>query len=835
MNASNGLTNLFHEIRFALRQLRKAPGFAATVLVTLALGIMATTVIFSLVNAVLLRPLALPEPDRLVAMDTLENIQRDNSKSGDGHGKGLVRNDVSYPNFFDWRSRNKSFSSMASYAPGGAILGASGNGPARRVGSVQVSSDFFTTLGVQPELGRGFLRSEELPGAHPVVMSHATWVNEFASDPMILGKTVVLSDKSYTVVGVMPAGFMYPISNIDYAFWTTFADEAAGLDSSVQQRGWNQLLVVGRLKDGVTVAQAKAEMDSIQLALSKQYPDEDANEPAVSVIPLLEDMVSDVQKPLGILFGAVGCLLLIVCANVAGLMLTRTSQRRGELAVRSALGATRSQLLRQLLVEAMLLSLGGGALGILGTSAVLRLLPKVLPQNLPRVHSIAMSGEVLAFAVGVSVLTGLLFGVLPAGRASRQDPARALSEGGRSGMASRKHYRLQSALVVVQTAMGLVLLVGAGLLIHSFDRLMRVDPGFSPEQLLSFRVSIPGKRYSQEAQARFFQQLLPRLKAMQGVRMATAGFPLPLTQSDISISFAIEGQEGAPGSEPSARVSLIEPGFFETLRIPLKQGRMFLSTEQAHDGPPVAIVNEAFVRNFLAGQNPIGKRMRSGLGADGADGKPPMREIVGVVGNVKRGTLTEPDKPEYYIPYEQAPVAIPAVALRVTGDPASYEKRVGAEMARLDSALPVYRFQSYNDELARTTAQQRFQTLLLTSFAAIALLLAGLGLYAVLSYMVAQRTSELGLRIALGAQRSNVLRLMLSRGMRLTVVGLAVGLAAAVLLTRFVQGLLFGVKALDGATFATMTLVLLAVSSVASLIPAWRASRLDPNETLRQM
>jgi len=831
MNVLNALANFVLEIRFAVRQLRKSPGFAVTVIVTLALGILSTTVIFSVVNAVLLRPLALPEPDRLMSLNTLENIQRDNSS----HGKGLVPNDVSYPNFFDWRARNKSFSSMASYATAGANLGGSNGSAARHVAAVQVSSDFFTTLGVQPEMGRGFLRSEELPGAHSVVLSHATWASEFASDPKILGRTVLLSDKEYTVIGVMPAGFMFPVSNMDYAFWTTFADEAAHKDSSVQQRGWNQLSVVGRLKPGITVAQAKSEMDAIQFALSKQYPDENANEPAVNVIPQLEDLVSDVRKPLAILFGAVGCLLLIVCANVAGLMLTRVSRRRSELAVRSALGATRSQLLRQLLLEAMLLSLGGGVLGILGTSAVLSIIPSVLPANLPRVHSIAMSGEVLVFAVGVSMLTGLLFGVLPAWRASRQDPAKALSEGGRSGMASRKHYRLQSGLVVTQTAIGLVLLVGAGLLIHSFDRLMKVDPGFTPQGLLSFRISMPAKRYSQEAQARFMQQLLPRLKAMQGVQMATAAFPLPLTQSDISITFAIEGKESLHGNDPSARVSLTEPNYFETLRIPLKAGRFFLSTEQSENGPPVVIINEALAKNFFPGQNAVGQHMRTGLGKDGPDGKTPMREIVGVVGNVKRGSLAEADKPEYYIPYEQAPIAIPAVALRVAGDPASFNKRVSAEIASMDSAVPVYRFQSYSDELARTTAQERFQTLLLTGFAGIALLLAGLGLYAVLSYMVAQRTPELGLRIALGAQRGNVLRLMLSRGMQLAIYGLVAGLVAAVVLTRFVSGLLFGVKALDGATFATMTLVLLAVSSLASLIPAWRASRLDPNETLRQM
>jgi predicted permease len=436
----------------------------------------------------------------------------------------------------------------------------------------------------------------------------------------------------------------------------------------------------------------------------------------------------------------------------------------------------------------------------------------------------------MGFAVALSLLTGLLFGVLPAWRARRHDPAEALGESGRGGLAGRRHYRLQSALVISQTAMSLVLLVGAGLFIQSFNRTVQVDPGFDPRQMLTFRVSLLPTRYSDASMSRFYQQLLPRLRVLPGVQMATAAFPLPLTQGDINISFSIAGHPTAPGSEPSARVSLIEPKYFETLRIPLKQGRFFLSSEQDEKGQPVVIVNEAFARRFFPGQNALGQHIRSGLGAGDP---PPMREIVGVVGDVKRSSLTEADQPEYYIPFEQAPVAPAAVALRVSGDPNLYANLVRAEVARMDSSLPVYRLQSYQDDLARITAQQRFQTLLLAAFAAIALLLAGLGLYAILSYMVTQRTRELGLRIALGAQRGSVLRLLMWRGLRLACSGLCVGLVGAVLLTRFVSGLLYGVKPLDMVTFATMTAVLLAVSTLASLAPAWRAAMLDPNETLR--
>lgn len=815
-----------NELRIVVRQLRKTPAFALTVLVTLGLGITAMTVIFSLVDAVLLRPLPLPEPDRLMTLGTLQ-------RPAGSTGAATIDDESSYPNFFDWRSQNKSFSSMASYTTGGVVLGADSAGPARRVPMAEVSSDFFTTLGVAPELGRGFLRAEELPGSRAVVVSHETWKNTFGGDRNIVGKTIVLSDVNYTVIGVMPKGFAFPITNNETAFWMNIGHEAEGQNPSTRQRGYNQLSVVARLRPGVTVAQAKAEMDAIQQGLAVRYADEDANELAVSVIPVLADLVSDVQTPLRILFGSVCCLLLIVCANVAGLLLTRTSQRRGELAIRAALGASRLQILRQLMLESMLLSVGGGVLGVAATMVLLKAAPSLLPANLPRVNQIALNGEVMAFAVGVSIVTGLLFGVLPAWRASRQDPAQALGESGRASgsMSSRRHYRLQSLLVVSQTAIGLVLLVGAGLLIHSFDRTLKVNPGFSTDHIFTYRLSLSSKRYPDEQRNQFMHQLLAKMEAMPGVKSATAAFPLPLAQGDINITFTIQGRPTKPGDEPAARVSLTEGRYFETLRIPLKHGRLFEPTEQDAKGQPVVIINQAFADRFFPGENAVGQHMLCGLGEGD---QPPMREIVGVVGNVKRTSLTEEDKPEYYIPYEQAAITVPAVAVRVSGDPNSYARMVSAEVAKLDPSVPVYRFQSYNDDLKRITTQQRFQTLLLSAFAGVALLLAGLGLYAVLSYMVAQRRTELGLRIALGAPRSNVLQLMLYRGLRLAGIGLALGLVLAVVLTRFVAGLLYGVKPLDAVTFATTTAVLLVVSGMASLIPAWRAALLDPNDTLRQ-
>jgi predicted permease len=812
--------NLIQDLRYGVRQLRRSPGFAVTVLLTVALGVAATTVVFSLVNAVLLRPLPFPEPERLLSLDTL-------GRPGGTTGPATASMDTSYPNFFDWRSENKSFASMASYTTGGMVLGADSNNQARRVAAVSVSSDFFETLGVSPELGRGFKREEELPGSRAVVLSHETWKTAFNSDRNAVGKTIVLSDEVYTVVGVMPKGFYFPMNQADTAFWITMARDAEGKNPSTTQRGYNQLSVVGRLRPGVTLEQARAEMNAIQQGIATRYADEDKNEFAVSVVPELQDIVSDVQTPLRILFCAVACLLLIVCVNVAGLLLSRMSMRRGEFAIRAALGGSRAQILRQLLVESTMLSLCGGVLGVVAAYGLLHMSSRLLPAELPRVAEISMDARVLGFAMLISLLTGILFGVLPAWRASQQDPALALGENGRGTAGGRRQYRLQSTLVIAETAIGLVLLVGAGLLIRSFDRILKVDPGFSPQQMLTFRLSVPGKRYSPERRTALVHQVLEKMRATPGVQGATAAFPLPLTEGDIHITFSIAGRPVTPGDEPSARVSVIEPGFFETLKVPLKRGHFFSSTENDEKGPPVIIVNEAFAQKYFPGEEALGKRMQTDLAG------PEMREIVGVVGNVKRTAITEPAMPEYYLPYDQSQIAMPSIAMRVVGDPMSYAATIHAAIAGIDSAVPIYRMSKYSDDLQRTSAQQRFQTMLLTGFAGIALLLAAIGLYGVLSYMVSQRTMELGLRIALGAQRSTVLQLILVRGLGLAVIGLCIGVVVAAALSRFISGVLYEVKPLDVLTFGGTAAVLLVVSCVASLIPAYRASRLDPNDSLR--
>jgi predicted permease len=809
-----------YDARHALRQLRQKPGFTTTVVLTLALGIGATTVVYSIVDAVLLRPLPFAQPQRLVSLRSLEKVP----------GGALRTNDTSYPNFFDWRGQSKSFESLASYKDAGYTLAGTGDRPATRITGVMVSSDFFRTLGVTPILGQGFVRADEQAGNRNAVIGYGLWQSRFSGDQNVVGKTLRLNEENYTVVGVMPRGFIFPLTSSEAELWVTLAHDAEGEGASDSQRGYNQLDVVGRLRNGISPQQASAEMNVIQQGLAALYPDNDSDMPGVELTPLTESLLGDVRRPLNTLFAAVGVLLLIACANAAGLLLTRGSSRSHELAIRSALGASRLRLLRQLLMEAMMLSACGGIVGVGIASAAVKVLPALLPSSLVRAQSIALNGPVLVFAVALSITTGLVFGVLPAWRMSQRAPTVALQENRRTASGGKRQYALHSFIVIGETALGLILLVGAGLLISSFQRILRVNPGFDPTHLLTFRVAVPDARYDDEHRVQLFNQLTAKLRTQPGVEAASAAFPTPLSGGNIRISFSIEGRPVSKGDEPSERVSLVAADFFQTMRIPLLRGRDFASPEHRANAAPVVIVNDSFVKKYFPGVDPIGQHLKSGLGIGQTS---PVREVVGVVDNVKRGSLTEEAQPEYYIPIEQAPIAPPTMVVRVSGDPAAYENVARAAMAGLDRGLPIYRLHPYADDLARSTAQQRFQTILLSAFACIALVLAGIGLYALLSYMVVQRTMEIGLRVALGARRNDVLRLILRRGLALAVAGTIVGIVVSAALTRFLQGMLFGVKPLDLSTFAVVSLVLLGVASVACLLPAWKASRIEPLLAMR--
>lgn len=811
---------LAQDIRFALRQLRKSLGFTVMATVTLALGIGAATAVFSLVDAVLLRPLPFAQPERIVALDTL-------SQPRGGNGPATLPNDTSYPNFFDWRRQAHSFDSIASWQ-GNSFTLSSDNAPAKRIDGMAVASDFFRVLGVHPALGRDFLRSEEQAGNRSVVISNGLWKSALNSNPTAIGQSIHLSDESYTVIGVMPASFQFPNAP-DSEVWITPALTVEGKNPSGQQRGWNQVSVIGRLAEGVSIEQARAEMQSIQQTLAKQYPEDDKTETTVSIKPELQDLVGDVQRPLNILFASVCFLLLIACANVAGLLLTRTSGRRSELALRAALGATRPQIVRQLLIESLAVSLLGGLAGFALAALTLRLAPQFLPSDLPRLNELSLNPRVFLFSLAASLVTGVLFGVVPAWRSSRLDPALALNDTTRSSTVSHSQNRLHSALVIAESALGLILLIGAGLLIRSFDKLLNVNPGFNHTHLIAFRVGMPPKRFEDERLLQLVQQLQSRFATMPGVQQSTYAFPLPLAGGDMSISFSIDGRPNPPGEDPSARAGVVAANFFESMQMPLRRGRFFSSAEDRSGSTPTIIVNQAFADRFFPNEDALGKRIISGLSSSD---KPEPREIVGIVGNVVRTSLTEPPTPEYFIPYAQVAVGPPIFALRVSGDPTNYVDTVRAVVAQLDSSLPVYGVRT--NLLTRSTAQQKFQTILLSAFAVIALALSAIGLYAVLSYMVVQRTMELGLRIALGAQRGNILELVLRRGLILSVAGLTVGLVASAMLTRFLTTLLFATRALDLATFAGMALLLFAISTLSCLVPAYRASRLNPIATLRQ-
>jgi putative ABC transport system permease protein len=818
------MQDLLGNLRFALRQLRRNLGFSITAILTLAIGIGATSAIFSIFYAVVLRPLPFPEPDRLASVSVL------NFPAGSGANAVGLPASVSYPDFFDWRARNHSFESLASYHNTNAA--ANPNGSARMITGTAVSWNFFHVLGIQPTLGRAFTQDEEKAGNHSVIISHEFWASDFNASPNILGQTVKLFDVNYTVVGVMPASFNFPVETPGPSFWITPARDAEGNSPSTAQRGWMQLETIGRLKRSVTMAEAQAEMNIIQAALAKQYPDEDLNNHGAQAVPEAETITGDARPALRILFAAVAALLLISCANVAGLLLARGSARQSELAVRVALGARRSEIVLQLLTESLLLSSIGGIAGVALAVLMLKGLLHLVPPGIPRMGEASIDGTVLAFSLGVSLLTGILFGMLPARKLSRLDPALALRDGTRTSTSGRQQNRLHSVLVVSETALGLVLLVGAGLLVRSFLHLLAVDPGFNPRHMLTFRVGVSPERYKTDAESlALYRGIQAKLKALPGVQSATAVYPLPLSGSGIGITFSIEGRPHAPGDSPDVQVSIIEPSYFQAMGISILRGRTFTEDENQPKGRPVTMVNEAFVRKFFPGQDPIGKRIQPDLTSD--DNPKAMHEIIAVIADVKRNRLSEETAPEIYLPWAPTNITSPYYAMRVAGDPASYVNSVRAAVGSLDKDAPIYHVHTYDDLFALNTAQSRFQTLLLTAFAAIALLLAAIGLYAVLSYMVVQRTHEIGLRMALGAQRGNVLKLILNRGIALALIGVALGIGVSALLTRFLGSMLYGIKPLDPITFIAVAGVLLTVSAVASAIPATRAASLDPMKTLR--
>lgn len=810
--------SLWADARFAIRQLHKNPGFTLAAVLTLALGIGATTAIFSLVNTVLLQPLPFPRQSELVWLS-----QQDHS------APGIAPEALSYPDYFDWRAQNHTLSGLASYTNGGATLETSGESV--RLDSQTVSANFFQVLGAAPMLGRDFNWNDEVAGNRAVMLSYSFWQSQFGSSKNVVGSTIRMDGRTYIVAGVMPRAFQFPLDNPAPALWVSLADDADGKDAKTTQRGFDCLEVIGRLKPATTIEQAKADLSLIAGNLARLYPDNNKQYSSALVEPELQHITGDTRPALRLLLGAVSLVLLIVCANVAGLLLARASRRGAEFALRAAIGASRAAILRQLLVESVILSLCGGAAGAVLAYELVRQAVKLMPLDIPRLQDASIDGKVLLFDLAVSLATGLLFGVLPAWRMSRLAPGQALRDGSRGVAGARGQNRIHSGLVIAQTAIGLVLLVSSGLLIRSFVRILNVDPGFDPKHVLAARLGLASEKVSHDQHFLFYQQVIARMASVPGVQSVSAGWPVPMGHGNATVSFAIEGRPIAKGDEPAESLAVAMPGYFETMRIPLIAGRMF-GQQDGLKGPATAIVNQAFVDKYFPNENPLGKRIQPGLGDDVFEH--PLREIVGVVGNIKHKGLTTNADPQFYVPYAQAVIVNPYVVIRTSGDPAAMENTLRETVRQMDKTVPVYQVATLEDYISKSAARPRFQTLLLTGFAAISIVLAAIGLYGLLSYMVTQRTLEIGLRMAMGAQRHDVLGMIVRRGLMLALIGVGTGLAISLFVTRLLSGMLYGIPPTDPMTFAATAGLLLVVGIAASCVPAYRAARMDPMKTLRE-
>ena len=811
------MQTLLQDIRFGLRMLLKSPSVSIVATIALALGIGANTAIFSVVNAVLLRPLPFPNPDSLVAV--FETDQQ----------RGLQRGSHSYPNFFDMRTQNTVFEHVASYYSGDFILTGRGE-PARLQGTV-ATADLLRLLGVTPLHGRTFVADEDNPSAtRVVVLSQQLFQQRFNSDPNILNQTITLNGVPFTVVGVMPASFEFPIQNEPVDLWTTIAGDAAGKSPVTAQRGAHFLRVVGRLKSGVTEDQAQAELTAIAARLEQQYPDENTNR-SLRVESALAAMVGDVRPALFILLGAVACVLLIACANVANLLLARATSRHKEMAIRAAMGASRMRVIRQLLTESVLLSLVGGAVGLLLAIWWSDLLVALGKEDIPRAVTVAIDWRVLGFTVAVSVLTGLIFGLVPAFHSSKSELVEALKEGGRGTSESARRNPVRSVLVVTELAIAVVLLVCAGLLIQSLWRLQRVNSGLQSQNVLTFSVGLPEVKYNTARQSQFFTDLKARLESAPGVESASTIVPLPLSGDRYSISFQIDGRPVPEKDEPSADFFNTGVGYFRTMGIPILKGRDFNDNDR-HGSTPVIIITETFARQYFPNEDPIGKRVHPGISSiDGEDSM--MREIIGVVGDVRNRALNTPPRPAYYVPQTQVPFSQMSIVVKTKTDPRGVVSAATKEVAGMDPDLPLFGVKTMEEYLSASVAAPRFNTTLLSIFACVALVLTIVGLYGVMSYSVAQRTNEIGIRLALGAQGRDVLMMIVKQGSKLILLGLAIGLFGAFAVTRLVESLLFGVTAKDPITFAAVAMLLAIVALLACYIPAWRATKVDPMEALR--
>jgi len=802
------MASISKDIQYSVRSIIKRPGFSIVAIITLALGIGANSAIFSVVNGILWRPLPYPEPQQLVV--PWENHQ--------ARG-GPAREWFSPPDFADWRDQNKVFSHLSAFNNWAPTL--TGREEPEPLVGASVSHDMFSLLGTAPVLGRSFTSEEDQPKAPSVVMlSNELWRQRFNSDRDIVGKTVSLNQDSYQVVGVMPAGFNFPVIP-GVQLWRTLQPTL----NPGCQRGCYTLRAIARLKPGVSFDAAQADLSTIASRLAVNYPDTNSKVGA-TLVPFQEQLVGNIRRPLLVLLAAVGLVLLIACANVANLMLARAAPREREIALRSALGASRVRLIRQLLTESAVLALAGGTIGIGVAYWLLRLLVSLSPPGTPALDQIGIDRYVLGFTLLIAVLTGLIFGLAPAFQLSKLDLNRSLKDTGKGTLGGGRGGRLRAALVVSEMALALILLIGAGLLMKSFLLLQRVDPGFNPDHLVTLRLILNRTPYPNNPQVvTFYSQLLDRVRTTPGVSSAAAISTLPLSGNNTDTNFLIEGRpQPPPNQEPSAWYNSVSSDYFQTMQLPVVKGRAFAETDN-DKSPLVVIISESMARRYWPNEDPLGKRI--GRGPDR------WREIVGVVRDVKHFALDADTPPTMYFPMLQVPARAMNLVVRTAGDPLSLAPALRAQVWEGDRNLAIGNLGTMNDLVSSSIAQQRFILSLLACFAALALLLASVGIYGVMSYSVAQRAQEIGIRMALGAKVGDILRLVFRRGLALTLLGVAIGMILAFALTRLMTSLLFGVTPTDATTFATVAVGLVLVALVACLIPARRATKVDPLVALR--
>ncbi|MFY9609354.1 MAG: ABC transporter permease [Blastocatellia bacterium] len=808
------MQTLLQDLRYAIRTMTNNRAFTAVAVLALALGIGANTVIFSVVNAVLLRSLPFPDPDRII-MVFESDLQKPSQEA------------IAAANFLDWRDQNQVFENMAAYRE--ETFNLTGTDRPERAAGVVSTADLFPVLGVTPILGRVFRADEEnLGGGRVAVISQNLWERRFASDPNVIGQKLASNSESLTIIGVMPAGFRFPWESDLWIPPRQFVPEHV-LNPTVNMsanRDSHYLSAIARLKPGQTLQQARANMDAVARRLEEQNPNENGGR-GVSLATLREQSVGDVRPTLLVLFGAVGFVLLIACANVANLLLARAATRQKEIAIRTALGATRFRLVRQLLTESVLLALLGGGFGSLLAMWGIGPLISLMPSGIHGAKDIGIDGLVLGFTLAVSLLTGVVFGLFPALQATKSDLNESLKEGGRGGSAGARRNRARSLLVVSEIALSMVLLIGAGLMTRSFIRLEQVNPGFETRNVMTMRLSLPAAQYpDSRRRAAFFQQVIQRLQSIPGVQSGAAISRLPLTPGNSGRGVTIAGRvTDGSGEGPSADYRVISADYFSVMGVPVFKGRSFTEADNS-DAPPVAVINETMAQRYWPGEDPLGQRMR-------IEDDDPWMEIVGVVGTVKHFGLDSKSRPEFYVPYPNDPWPFMTAVIRSTSNPTSLADAMRNAVWAIDKDLPVPDIKTMEQLLSGSVAGRQFNMLLLGTFAAVALVLASVGIYGVMSYSVTQRTHEIGIRMALGARQSDVVKLVVGQGVILALIGVGIGLAGALALTRVLASLLFEVGTTDPATFLAISILLTGVALGACFVPARRAAKVDPLIALR--